>query len=67
MVYGSQGGASKGPKEAFPNRVITKLGTEGGVEGLAGEDADIQVEVSRKWLALWTSNHSHELDLHSNR
>ena len=58
-----QDGASKRFREAFPNRVTTKLGTEGGEEKLVEGEAEIRAEVSGKRLGLWASNHSCDLDL----
>lgn len=58
-----QEGISKGHREAFPDTVTAKLGTEGGVEGLAEEDAEIQAGVSKKCSGLWALNYSQDLGL----
>ena len=54
-----QDGASKRFREAFPNRVTTKLGTEGGEEKLVEGEAEIRAEVSGKRLGLWSRRGVH--------
>lgn len=57
VIREMQGGASKRP------RVTAKLGTEEGEEGLKEKTAEIQAEVFGKWLGIWASNHTCDLDL----
>ena len=48
VIREMQGGTSEGPREAFANRMTAWLGTEEGVERLAGEEAEIQAEMPSK-------------------